>query len=119
MFHSHNVKGTFRPLQDFVILRPVPEATIKEKGGIHLPSTAHEYGRCEVMAVGPGVRTSIGVLVPCEIKVGEFVYIQKFVEGEMAFHLNGQKVYAIRERHINVMIEGFETPKRPPKKRRR
>lgn len=100
MFQSHNITGKFRPLQDWVILKPVRE---KQKGAIHLPDNmvTAEYGRCPVVAVGPR----------CQLKVGEVVFIQKFVEGEFKFELNGEMVYAIRERHINVTIE--EPPQKP------
>lgn len=108
MFHSFEVKGRFRPLQDWVILRPIKEP--ENKGGILLPDSARLYGSCEVMAVGPGQRAYKdglygSALVPTELKVGQFVYIQKFVEGEMRFNLNGQYVYAIRERHLSLVIE--------------
>ena len=79
MFHSHRITGKFTPLQDYVILKPLkePETT---KGGILIPDAARQYGRCEVMAVGPGRRTSLGVLVPNELKVGQFVFIQQVLE---------------------------------------
>lgn len=104
MFHSHKLKGTFRPIQDYVLLRPIkePETT---KGGILLPASARQYGRCEVLSTGPGRRTDHGELIPCELKVGQFVFIQKFVEGELKFNLNGDDVYVIRERHVNCTIE--------------
>lgn len=106
MHHSLKVTGQFKPLQDWVILRPIKED--ESRGGILLPDSAREYGRCEVMAVGPGFRSYAngvyGPLFPCELKVGQFVFIQKFVEGELKFELNGHPVYAIRERHINCAI---------------
>ena len=75
-----------------------------------VPESPHDYGRCEVVAVGPGVRPCpggvfYGPLIPCDLKPGQHVYIQKFVEGEFKFELNGQKVYLIRERHLNVTID--------------
>jgi co-chaperonin GroES (HSP10) len=109
MFHSHEIKGEIRPLQDWVILRPVREKE-RVRGGILLPDRVEDYGRCEVMAVGPGYRPYMFGLyrpgfVPTEVKVGEFIYIQRFVEGEFKFKLNGDMVYAIRERHLNLVLD--------------
>jgi len=112
MFHAQVIDGSFVPLQDYVVLRRV--APKKEKGGILLPTAAHEYGPCRVMAVGPGRTTAHGVIIPCELKVGQYVYIQGFVEGELKFKLNGEEVYGIRERHINCVLEGYE--EKPEKK---
>ncbi len=111
MFHAHEIKGTIRPLQDWVILKPIKEA-VRKRGGIVLPERTEDYGRCEVVAVGPGYRTyRDGVygtaLIPTELKVGEFVFLQKFVEGEMRFNLNGDKCFAVRERHLSLTVEGI------------
>lgn len=110
MFHAHQIKGTLRPLQDWVILAPVKEP-VRKRGGIVLPDRVEDYGRCRVVAVGPGFLPYDGkngtyksALIRTELKPGQFVYIQKFVEGEMKFVLNGENVYAIRERHLNVTI---------------
>lgn len=106
MFQSLQIKGKIRPLQDWVVLRPIKEKA-KTAGGILLPENAREYGRCPVVAVGPR----------CDLKVGQVVFIQKFVEGEAKFALNGEVVYMCRERHLNCMIEdGVDKPKRRPKK---
>ena len=103
MFHSIRIKGTFRPLQDWVILAPVkePEGT---RHGVVLPERVEDYGRCRVVAVGPGTRGIFGARKPTELQPGEFVFVQKFVEGELKFELNGETVYAIREQHLNCTI---------------
>lgn len=114
MFHAHNIEGAFRPLQDWVILAPIKEdPKNRKRGGILLPDRVEDYGRCRVVAVGAGHQPYDGkngsykpALIRTELKVGEFVYIQKFVEGEMKFVLNGETVFAIRERHLNVTISG-------------
>jgi co-chaperonin GroES (HSP10) len=121
MFHAHEIKGEFRPLQDWVILAPVKEdPKTRKRGGVILPEWVEDYGRCRVVAVGPGFRSYAngvyGPLFPSELKPGQFVYIQKFVEGELRFRLNGEDVYAIRERHINVTIEDISPEKRSAQK---
>lgn len=110
MINATQIRATFRPLHDWVVLKPIEEKE-RLRGGILLPSRVEDYGRCEVVAVGPGLRPCrdgvfYGPLVPTELKVGQFVFIQKFVEGELKFELNGEKVYLIRERHLNVTIDG-------------
>lgn len=100
MFHSHRITGPFIPVQDYLVLRPIREEEMV--GGILLPDSARNYGLCPVVAAGP----------KCELKAGDTVYIQKFVEGELKFHLNDDLVYAIRERHVNVAMnpEGSAVP---------
>ena len=104
MFQSLQVNGTFRPLQDWVILKPIKEPE-RVRGGVLLPERVQDYGRCEVMAVGPGTRGPFGDLKATELKPGQFVYVQRFVDGEAKFSLNGEAVYAIREKHLNCTIE--------------
>ena len=94
MFHALQIKGKFRPLQDWLVLKPIKEPA-KTAGGIVLPENARSYGRCPVVAAGPD----------CELKPGDTVFIQKFVEGEFRFNLNGNDVYCIRERHCNCVVE--------------
>ena len=92
MFNSHEIKGALAPVQDYLVLRPILED--EKVGGLFRPDNARAYGRCPVVAAGP----------KCELKKGDVVYIQRFVEGELKFTLNGETVYAIRERHVNVAI---------------
>lgn len=110
MINTHDIKGTLRPLQDWLIL--APEHKAEKIGNILLPDNARTYGRCPVVAAGPD----------CELKVGQVVYLQKFVDGEFKFTLNGRTVFAIRERHCSVIIEGedkaVDSPKKKAKKSR-
>lgn len=106
MFHSLQIKGKFTPLQDWLIVAPekIPERT---SGGVLLPQNARDFGRCPVIAAGPR----------CELKPGAVLWIERFVEGEFKFTLNGQSVYAIRERHANVVLaDSVDKPKRRGKK---
>lgn len=125
MFQSHRIDGVFTPTQDWVVLRPVKEPE-RIRGGLLLPERVEDYGRCEVISIGPGYKPYRDGLysvhfIPTLLKVGEFVFIQKFVEGELKFVLNGDTVFITRERHLNLVIEGdpFEvakTKKRAKKK---
>lgn len=106
MTNMVSITGKFRPLQDWVILKRKKKAEEKI-GGILLPesATSHEYGPCEVVAVGPGTRGIFGALKATELKPGSVVLLQKFVEGDFKFTLNGEKVFACREQHLNVTLE--------------
>ena len=58
----------FRPLHDRVVVRRLDEDT-KTAGGIIIPDTAQEKPQQgEVLAVGNGVKTDEGVLVPLDVK---------------------------------------------------
>ena len=125
MFHSHEITcKAFRPLQDWVILKPLPEKE-RVRGGVLLPDNVQDYIGHEIVAIGPGRLKYDGanalygdVLIPTELKVGEYVYLQKFCEGEFQFVLNGEKVFAIRERHLNLTLDpsAVDKPKKKLKK---
>ena len=63
-----------KPLSDHILIQPIKEEE-KTKSGILLPETAEkersEQGR--VIAVGPGKKTSMGKIIPLEVKPGERV----------------------------------------------
>lgn len=98
------VAGRFTPLRGKVLLAPLPEKEVV-RGGIVIPAVELDTGesrqrsfhRCEVVAVGP----------ECELRPGQQVYIERFARGDSGiFELNGRKVFAIHERHLNMTIEG-------------
>lgn len=93
MLGSNVIKGVFRPTQDWLLLAPQKQTA--PRGGIHIPDSAQEFGPCPIRAAGPD----------CGLKVKDVVWIQRFVEGEFKFLLNGEAVYAIRERHVNVVVD--------------
>ncbi len=105
-----NIRGTFRAIQDWIILKPIkPKKRERVENGVLIPDRIEDYGPCLVVAAGPGFRHCskdgvYGPLQPTELKEGDTVWIQKFVEGEMKFALNGEMVYAIRERHVNCKL---------------
>lgn len=104
MFHSQEITGAIRPVQDYLVLRPIKEEA--KQRGVFIPDAARSYGRCPVVAAGPDCQ-----LGPCDC-----VYIQRFVEGEFKFQLNGEAVYAIRERHVNVAMNVGRGPGGAPLK---
>lgn len=109
MLHSHEITGEFRPLQDWVVLAP---EEVEQKGSILLPEICRQnyYRRCRVVAVGPGFLPYANAVygrqvIPTELKVGQYVYLQGYVDGEQQFRLNGEDVFMVRERHLSLTIE--------------
>jgi chaperonin GroES len=84
-----------RPLHDRIVVRPL-EAEEKTAGGIVIPDTAREKPiRGEVVAVGAGVRTETGKLVPLEVKAGDLVLFGKYSGTEIEFE--GEHLLVMRE----------------------
>ena len=93
-----------KPLADHVLIKPIVEEE-KTKTGILLPETAEkekpEQG--EVIAVGPGKRTSEGKLIPLEVKKGDKVLFTKY--GPTEIKIDGKKYLIAREEDILAIIE--------------
>lgn len=93
MLGSNVINGVFRPVQDWLLL--APEKQKQKAGEVVVPDAAQEFGRCPVRAAGPD----------SGLKVGDVVWMQRFVEGEFKFVLNGEPVYAIHGKHVNVALD--------------
>ena len=77
-----------------LILQSDPEKTTAS--GIVIPGTAQEKeNKGVVLAVGRGGYTSMGILIPCECKVGETVYWNKYQGTEVKF--DGQSYWLVKE----------------------
>lgn len=80
------------PLRDFVVVKK-EEAAKQTPGGLFMPSTVDEkMVTGEVLAVGPGLVTDAGVVVPIAVKVGDKVLFNKNAAVEVknsgeTFHL--------------------------------
>ena len=72
-----------KPLYDRVIVKR-KEAENKTSSGIIIPDTAKEKPQeGEVMAVGSGVRTDEGTILPLEVKIGDLVLFSKYAGTEI------------------------------------
>jgi chaperonin GroES len=68
----------FKPLQDRLLVKPLPAET-KTKAGIIIPDTAQEKPvQGEVVAVGKGKRLEDGRLQTLDVKVGDKVLYGKW-----------------------------------------
>ena len=93
-----------KPLSDHILIEPIKQEE-KTKTGILLPDTVEkerpEQG--EVIAVGPGRKTSAGKIIPLDVKVGNKVLFTKYGPNEIKI---GNKEYLIaREEDILAIIE--------------
>lgn len=91
-----------RPLQDRVLIKRLDEST-KTSGGIIIPDTAKEKpSEGIVEAVGPGMVSPEGKLIPMSVKVGDKVLFGKWSGTEMK--VNGEDRLIIKEPEILAII---------------
>ena len=96
----------FRPLYDRVAVRPI-ELDEKTAGGIILPDTAKEKPmQGEIVAVGAGIRTDNGKLVPLDVKVGDRVLYGKWSGTEIK--QDGETLLIMKEADIFAVLEEEE-----------
>ena len=93
------------PYLDKILIRK-PETNLKTKGGIHLAerNQSQGYSIAEVIKIGPGWKDfKTGYRYPTELKVGEWVCVQRFAGSIMPLddQKEGEKQWLIEEgRHI-------------------
>lgn len=93
-----------QPLGDRVLLKRVEEES-KTSGGILLPDTAKEKPQMAiVVAVGGGLRSEDGNIVPMTVKVGDTVLLGKW--GGTDLKINGQEYTMIKESEILAVVKG-------------
>ncbi|HMQ47064.1 MAG TPA: co-chaperone GroES [Saprospiraceae bacterium] len=88
---------TFQPINDRVVIKPLP-AEEMTKGGIIIPDTAKEKPQQgEVVAVGPGKQDH-----PMTVKTGDRILYGKYAGQEVSF--NGDEYLIMREDDILVIL---------------
>ena len=93
----------FRPLHDRVLVRRV-EQEEKTAGGIIIPDTAKEKPmEGEVVAVGSGVHTEKGTVIPLEVKAGDLILFGKWSGTEVK--MDGEELLIMKESDILGIIE--------------
>lgn len=92
-----------KPLQDRVLVKRLEENT-KTAGGIIIPDTAKEKpSEGIVMAVGAGMVSPEGKLIPMSVKVGDKVMFGKWSGTEIK--VDGNNLLIIKEPEILCVIE--------------
>ena len=91
-----------KPLQDRVLIKRLDENT-KTAGGIIIPDTVKEKpSEGMVEAVGPGMVTPDGKLMPMTVKVGDKVLFGKWAGTEIK--VKGEDRLIIKESEILAVI---------------
>lgn len=94
---------SLRPLGNRVLVRRL-EAEETTKGGIILPETAKKKQEmAEVIAVGPGKKTSEGKDILPPVKVGDTILIDKYSGQEVS--VNDEEMIVVRAEDIIAIVE--------------
>ena len=92
-----------RPLHDRVVIKRVEELT-KTSGGIIIPDTAKEKpSEGIVEAVGPGMVTEGGKVIPMSLKAGDKVLFSKWSGTEVK--IDGNEYLLVKESEVLGIIE--------------
>ena len=93
----------FRPLRDNILIKRV-EAASQTASGLYIPDSAKDKPQeAEVLAVGPGRKTSNGDTVEMSVQVGDIVLFGKYTGKEVK--LQGNEHIILRESEILAIIE--------------
>ena len=90
----------YQPLNDYVLVKVIKEEE-KTKGGLYKPSDSKEQMNGEIIAVGNGIYTANGTLIPMILKVGDKVIIPN---SGIQMKLDGEKYNMYREQEILMVI---------------
>ena len=90
----------YQPLNDYVLVKVIKEEE-KTKGGLYKPSDAKEQMNGEIIAVGNGIYTANGTLIPMILKVGDKVIVPN---SGIQMKLDGEKYNMYREQEILMVI---------------
>ncbi len=92
----------FRPLHDRVLVRRLGNEETSA-GGIIIPDTAQEKPmEGQILAVGSGLRTDSGKLIPLDVKKGDKVLFGKWSGTEVK--LDGEELMIMKESDIMAVF---------------
>ena len=93
-----------KPLQDRLVIKPVPEE-VKTAGGIIMPDTVSKEKpvRGQVIAVGPGKFDKDGKRIVLDVKVGDEVMYGKYAGTE--FKQDDQEYLIVNYNDVLAIIE--------------
>jgi len=84
-----------KPLNDYVLIKPVKDEPKTASGIITAPSSKEKPWKGEVIAVGEGKVNPEGKLIPIEnVKVGDVVYFTKYSPEEI--EVDNEKYLLVR-----------------------
>lgn len=90
----------FKPIRDVVIVKKSNAGEAQSKGGIIIPGTSDSKGMSEgvVVAVGSGILSESGTIVPLEVNVGDIVLYGK--TGCIDITEGGETFVMMREENV-------------------
>ena len=94
-----------RPLRDKVIVKPRPVEDMS-KGGIIIPETSKDAPvEGTVVAVGNGILTRDGNIIPLDVKVGDKILYKKNGQTVTEIEVDGDKYLIMSEMDILSVVE--------------
>ena len=96
-----------RPVNDKIVVRPKDKSEeTKTDSGIILPDTVEqgELGEGKVVAVGSGMYSTTGTLIPMAVKEGETVLYNSY-SAKQEHKLNGETVIIMSQNEILSVVE--------------
>ena len=94
----------FNPLHDRILIKRIEEKETV-KGGIIIPDTAKEKPQeGEVVAVGNGMKTDEGKIVPLDVKAGDRILFGKYSGSEIK--LDNEEFLILKEEEVLGVVEG-------------
>ena len=90
-----------RPMGDQILLEAA-KGQETTKSGIILTSSVNNYCDAEVIAVGPGLFTQTGDIIPVTVKVGDKVILRaRLLKGDNEIEVDGGKYVLVRESELS------------------
>ena len=94
-----------KPLRDKVVVKPRPVEEIS-KGGIIIPETSKDAPvEGTVVAVGNGILTRDGNVIPLEVNVGDNILYRKHSQSATEIEVGGDKYLIMSEIDILSVVE--------------
>ena len=102
MTSQETIVTTLKPLGNRVLAKRIVTEE-KMKGGIILPDSAKKKPEtAEVLAVGPGIRTKEGTLLPTPLQVGDKILLDKYAGQEVV--INEQEFVIVKFEDIISIV---------------
>jgi len=99
---SRVLLSKLQPLGDRVLVKRL-EAMTKTAGGILLPeSNVSKANEGQIIAVGPGMKTKNGDVIPITVAVGDKVLLPEY--GGLPVKVNGDEMFLFRNEEILAKI---------------
>lgn len=94
-----------KPLRDKVVVKPRPVEEMS-KGGIIIPETVKDVPvEGTIVAVGNGILTRDGNIIPLDVKVGDKILYKKNGQTVTEIEVDGDKYLIMSEMDILSVVE--------------